>query len=336
VSIPPFEEIEARARTVGRKAPRDVRRVFTLNRLTALGWAATIVLAVGVGWLARGSLNFGSPAVEDFSQRGAVSRETPAATDVSTGAAEADRGAALETAPTRGTQRQQNESETAEAAITPPAAADERLEMAPPPQEPERTDILAVQPIDVRDPESPPAAKADEPHDAVARQVVADVQAEEQEREAAGRGAAPSLGVQLNEAYSEKTWRRSDRAEAERHIGDTLRAIEDLPIDSVRIGEVNGQPAAIVAQTLSAGDLLEIVQWQRNDTEQVAEGLVSVGAVAQVSGDQAPVVRREVRAAAEPARPQTSWATDRGGIILVLRARVSSDSLAALADRIRP
>lgn len=335
VSMPAFEEIEARARAVGRGVPRQApKRVFAMNRLAALGWAATLVLAVGVGWLARGSLNFGSPELEEYGQREAVSREAPAAAEVASGAAEADSGAQVETVPSHEARRLRSAQEPVEEAaaqVTLPAAVDERLEMAvAPPPEPGRRDVLAEPPVDVAAPEPPAAAKADPQRDAAARQAIAGITAEEREGEALGRGAAPDPRAQLNEAFATAMWAAVNLAEAERHVGGELRTVNGIPVDSVRIGEVDGRPAASILQTLPSGEQLEIVQWHQEQ----AENWVSVGAVAQVSADQAPVERPEARAAERPAELMTS-VIRQDGFLLALRAPVSADSLAALAARIR-
>ncbi|MEE8193293.1 MAG: zf-HC2 domain-containing protein, partial [Gemmatimonadales bacterium] len=59
VSAPPFDDIVARSR-----AARVRSRYLRLNRMAALGWAAVIFLAVGVGWIARSTIGVDSPTQE--------------------------------------------------------------------------------------------------------------------------------------------------------------------------------------------------------------------------------------------------------------------------------
>jgi len=214
------------------------------------------------------------------------------------------------------------------------SATDERPEIAEaPPGEPKRTEIHAEPPVNLADAEQPAAPKAEPPPERAARAAVAGVAAGEPELEAPGRGAAPDLRVQLNEAYVGTTWSGADRGEAERHLAGELRAVAGLPIDSFRIGAISGRPAVIISQSLPGGELLEIVQWP-GDIEQPPEGLVSIGAV---SVDQAPVTREqlEARGTGQTTEPVISL-FNRGGFMLALRARISPDSLAALARTIRP
>ncbi len=57
VSAPPFAQLRAL-----RDEPNTSRPVPALGRMKAVGWAATIVLAVGAGWYARAALITGGPA----------------------------------------------------------------------------------------------------------------------------------------------------------------------------------------------------------------------------------------------------------------------------------
>ena len=327
VSMPPFEEIQARAEARARKAPR---RVFAMNRLTALGWAATIVLAVGVGWLARGSFNFGSSEPEELRQRevAALEVEAPAAAmDVASGAEEADRGAPVP-AQQEATGRR-SAHEPVEEEVTTPPMTDERLQMAvAPPAEPERTEILAEPSANVAEPEQPAAAKADA---MVAGGVVAGgVVADEEQREARGRGAAvPDIDAQVNEAFAQETWVAADRSAAERHLGRALLTVEGLPVAGVRVGEVSGLPAVLVLQTLPSGDSLDLVQWRQADAGLQAPKWAAVSAD-RVAEEAVPEPR-----AREGASVTDMTVIARDGFLVALRAAVSRDSLAALAGRIR-
>jgi len=340
VSMPPFEEIQARAEARARKAPR---RVFAMTRLATLGWAATIVLAVGVGWLARGSFNFGSSATEELPPQATLTMDAVAAGEVTSEAEESGRGSAADQAVTdvRGARR--DVVTTAEEDVATQPASNVRLEeaAAPPPA------VQRTQPAD---------AKIDQVRQAPEREVVAGVAVAEPERRrepgvvADEAAQLPNVSVEgittaayadsgdedvsraINELFSTETWPVASKLDAERHIGRDLMAVDALPIDSIRIGEVSGQPAAAVVQQLPSGELLEIVQWKQEDTERQAEGFVAVGAV---SADQAPMEQLEARAAKRTPGLITSVIAQEG-FLLALRAPVSADSLAVLAARIRP
>jgi hypothetical protein len=308
VSMPPFEEIQARAEARARKAPR---RVFAMNRLTAFGWAATIVLAVGVGWLARGSFNFGSSEPEELRQRevATLEVEAPAAMDVTSGAEEADRGAPTETVPAQqeATGRR-SAQEPVEEEVTTPPMTDDRMQMAvAPPAEPERTDILAEPSANVAEPEQPAAAKADA--------MVAGVMAP---------GMTPvGIGQVIDAAREETSWHTVSQTEAEQHIGGQLLFVRELPVDSILVGEVNGQPAATIVQTFADGDLLEVVQWRQS-------GIAREEAEWQALAAQEPVAREK-----EEGTGSGITFVAKQGFLLALRAAVSADSLAVLAGRLR-
>ena len=68
---PPFEEIRARA------AARDTSsRVLQLTRVRRLAWAATIMLAVAVGWYARGTVFPGEAEQMMDAQQSTVASES--------------------------------------------------------------------------------------------------------------------------------------------------------------------------------------------------------------------------------------------------------------------
>jgi hypothetical protein len=140
-----------------------------------------------------------------------------------------------------------------------------------------------------------------------------------------------AIALQIDDAFRLERWIAVDRAGAESHIGGDLMAVEGLAIDSIRVGEVGGHPAVAVVQRLPSGEPIEIVQWKQENAERQAEGWVSVGAVAV---DQAPMEQAEARAAKRTPGLLTSVIA-RQGFLVALRAPVSADSLAALAERIR-
>jgi hypothetical protein len=311
IAMPPFEEIEARARVRTRPAPR---RVFTMNRLTALGWAATIALAVGIGWIARGSFEF---------------RQTDEDLPVATGASEPtsvlDEVASVDeaVAPSTATERFQVQvpaaiggrgAEAAPRDIEPLPSEPARAEAPPPAPElrvaeegaAEREQLAKAAPTDLRQAVGDTAPRQERRRDAPAAGLAAEVQ------------EADVVGRLLNEAAGETAWRDASATEAATHLGDSLRTISGLPVDSIAIGEVDGAPAARVVQILPSGDRLEIVQWQTANAENE-------------------VANRRAAFADRPLETRSSVGTQvvtRNGIVLVLSASLAADSLQALADRI--
>jgi len=127
IAAPPFAAVLARKRR-GTARPRLLR----MNRMVALGWAATVVLAAGVGWIARGSLPFGDQpasarslpaATERSAAVNAPDEQTPSdlieADAAEPGAVGAIAGAATTADASAGRREQAAESEDAPAAPVP-------------------------------------------------------------------------------------------------------------------------------------------------------------------------------------------------------------------------
>jgi hypothetical protein len=341
--MPQFAEIQARARARARKAPR---RVFTMSRIAALSWAATIMLAVGVGWLARGSFSFRRPQAEEVHQVAPTAAATPSdlpLVDSAVGEAASGRGAETDaafsqTAPRRGAE------EAVARDVAPPVAAQEARELpAAPPSEPQRTEPQAPAAANLAEREQPQAAKADALEGVRAREaLVGAVVTADERRDALGRGgvlmtdsAANEMTRQVDDALRAKSWQAATVEDAEQHLGGQLHTLEGLPVEGIRLGDVGGQPAVTVVQILPGGEQLEIVQWPSSDADRLG---------AQWRMEQAPeALRAEARAAQAAPVPQAEAegaraadvAVARDGFILVLRASVSADSLAVLAGMVR-
>ena len=322
VAMPQFAEIEARARA--RRAPQ---RVLAMRRLTALGWAATIVLAVGVGWLARGSFGFGGSQSEPLANRAtaaaaetakAAGQDSPVSADAAGRAPEG--GAAF--------------SQTAPA---PPVAEAVDRDAAPaaaaPAPEPRRAEPQVPALGNVAEREQPAAvAKVEAAEGIRTRQAVAGgVVAAEERPDALGRGdvvvdsAANELLERADEALRAKSWTGTTAQDAARHLGGPPHTVEGLPIESIRIGHVDGAPAVTVVQILPGGEQLEIVQWRSGDVESRVEQLRMAEEAARAQAPAAPTagVRR------------SELVATRDGLVLVIRAAIASDSLAVLAGSVR-
>jgi hypothetical protein len=303
VAMPQFAEIEARARA--RRAPQ---RVLAMRRLTALGWAATIVLAVGVGWLARGSFGFGGSESEPLANRATA--------------------AAAETAKAPG----QDSPVSADAAGRAPEGGAAFSQTAPAP-EPRRAEPQVPALGNVAEREQPAAAaKVGAAEGIRTRQAVAGVVVAAEERpDALGRGdvvvdsAANELLERADEALRAKSWTGTTAQDAARHLGGPPHTVDGLPIESIRIGHVDGAPAVTVVQILPGGEQLEIVQWRSGDVESREEQLRMAEEAARAQAPAAPTagVRR------------SELVATRDGLVLVIRAAIASDSLAVLAGRVR-
>jgi anti-sigma factor RsiW len=315
VSPPPFEDVVARSRSRG-------RRVLQLNRLTALGWAAVVVLAVGVGWIARETVGFREsqtvPAVGpetapvDLAQ--APERPEPEPTIAAAPAEQEARGAATgeaggerrdapavaksEPQPPGRAERAITEDATRLAEADEAAAAPPEARAIPQAAAPEM-EVAAV----------PADARVAQQHDSAER--FADVDAAEDAVEA------------LNRAREAAEWTTAGKQAAEDHLGGPLLTVPDLPVVAVRIGAVDGEPAARVLQRLPSGESLELLQVRasegargavayRRDLEQ-ADSAAPAGAMASVS--QSMVVRR--------------------GYVITGWAGIPADSLRALLERIQ-
>jgi hypothetical protein len=301
ITTPPFTAVLARKR---RGAARP--RVFGMHRLTAIGWAATIVLAVGVGWLARGSLPLGGDA--DLQRRRPPSAQT-AARDASDEArrslaneTEAEKSSVgaitgVEAEPQTSTGRQEQAAKSTTAPAAPPivtadaAASGEAEELEGAGQTaPARADndrSLAPAPAEVS---------------------AAEPLLREQAR--AARAAPEHLASRAFQISTTADWETSTAADGAALLGVPVRSVAGLDILLVETGTAAGIPAVRVTQQLGA-DSLVIVQYDAPADAAAREGL---GAATRDEAGSV-IVRRD-------------------GLVVVLQAPVSLDSLRRLAERL--
>jgi len=332
VSPPPFDDIVARSR-----AARVRSRYLRLNRMTALGWAAVIVLAVGVGWIARGTMGVDSPAQEIAAALGdsgpapvgALTQgeipEEPATPDAS------GRGAALRerSQPTVMTKSEAQPEGRAEAPAQnePLLLADAEAE-----ERPEEADRLVA----AETPAAPAAAPerqaeafadADEARD---RSAVDDARMRvDGVRADAPQDAAEGLVGRRFYAFDETAWRVAGSDAAEQHIGGPVLIVPGLPVLAYRLGEVGGVPMVHVVQQLPSGEPLELIQ-HRADAGEVGAEIAAVGGV-ESAVEQARYKRDSVAAEG----PAEAIATvTRGAYLITGRAALPADSLAALLQSV--
>lgn len=322
VEAPAFDDIVARA--THRSQSASVRK---LNRTRSLAWAASIAVAVTVGWYARFSVSGPSPNEQTLAElqepqatlsRNEVPRAAADADEAKTGVANA-----LQPTPTAPT-RERNElssavQETARRGFREGAGVDSGAE-----REVERT--LSAGRRDapaerrqrlVADQLAAVAAKATQGDSIEA--VVA--QAQLQARKVADQNRP---AVVAGPGFSDDAaWTDLTLQEAERRIGRRILIVEGLEILRVSIASVAANASVRVVQQLPSGDSLEIVQRPVAEMDRVAGALQA----------RAEPVQTEEMAA--DARTVSTMSVARGEVLLILRAPVPHDSLQALSSRLR-
>jgi hypothetical protein len=223
---PPFDVVLARA---GRAAPR---RTSTAP-WRWLAWAATVVIAGGLGWFARG---------QSLQPHAAP---TPAERAV----------AVLDSAaPLVAVQPEQRTGAVGGAAAAAPAPERPRVAAEPPAQREEKQLARADQPAAVA--KAAATREADEQlRDTGARGAVAGVAAPP----AAAPAPSPSRNA-LESGVTEEalTWRSVPRATAERVLGGPVATVPDLPVTRYEV--LLADALVRVVQTLPSGTPLELLE----------------------------------------------------------------------------
>jgi hypothetical protein len=340
VHPPAWSELEARASArSGASAPRPRVRPW-------LAWAASIVLAFSVGWLSHSNWaqwtgRLVPPARDSYAPaafRDAGSTASRVSEGVDDRFGQAAPGDITATPPVTETQELAPEaleaarpptptiSANADEARTQPAAASqlERKGEAEGGVTPEQIAGRGAQPVEApAEMPAPPAGDAE----AAARNEVAQVDAVAERRREALPDARlqPLMEVAAEPAANEETRFFAVQPEdAETWLGLALRTIPDLELQRVEVGPGNeadggleGLPAVRLVYHDAAGH--EIVLTQQ-----------------RVSANQAIDNRLEVPALGlRPSGYNTYRWYDRQGYLLTLSGAVSSDSLRALASRVR-
>ncbi len=328
--IPSFEAVVTRA------SERSARwaTVKTLNRTRALAWAASIIVAVAVGWYARVSTTR-SPQVErdrfDLDEPVAALAEDQGAeleAVAGAGAATSDlAGGAQPAAPTLAT------PEAARVLVAPTlqqaagrgaagagAATEEESRVALP-VEKQRVvaDELTAKAVTRTLADS---ARAEVP--AEARRVRRDAPAA---RKRARELAEPDLfaAVEAPAPTDDLRWIVVSRDEAERSIERRLLLVGGLDVVEISIAATEPRASVRVVQLLPSGDSLEIVQ-QPTTPE--------VDRVAGVLEPRLQDARAEQEAAANE-REISSVSVIHGDVVVEMRGRIPSDSLRVLLSRLR-
>jgi hypothetical protein len=337
LTMPPFEEI--RARSTAQSATR--RRILQLNRVRQLAWAATVVLAVAVGWYARDRLR------PDAAERIGRSAAAPSSVPVAQPEAEADAAARFEVAE-RELQEAQDQLATgrgAEASEAPREAvlAQDRSKAEGVEEETVPLAVAADRVAGARR-DAPtqlaaePVAEAEKRRQNEIRERLADSTVAAYQAAApvapqrvavdnvANRAALarPSAAQEFfYRTVAESEWSLSNEAAATEYLGVSVAKVEDLPVLDYAIHEADGRRIVRVRQRLDAATVLELIQLR----EVAVSGLVDAREAAL---DEARRVQEM------PAVDSlNAVVAQRGDLRIVLRAPVALEELRELVERIR-
>jgi hypothetical protein len=310
---PSFADVLARA---GRTQQR--RRLTRINRLAALGWAATVVLAVGLGWIARGAIGIGPqserPPLELTPPTSRSAADVGGVTEAQSD--EARRGApvAAELARTADlVQQAEGQENLEEAASRPPSPAAE-------PGEEEAAARLEA------------AGRRQGPVPAAPAEMAGRIAAPDSGPDARLERKAPPAGMVTVSAVTTPgaavpveteqillpaiEWTPADLETAAVHLNGPIQRIPDLPIRSVETGALYGEPS------------VRLVQWSGSVPVELIQSAEVV--LARLQADSLGAVRgRE----AATQRGSTA-AVVRDGRVVLLRAALPLDSLRLLARRL--
>jgi hypothetical protein len=326
VTPPPFEQVVARSRAVEAR-----RRVFRLNRLTALGWAATIVLAVGVGWIARGTLGFGERPAQQPGFAMADSAVLQLAEQIAEPEADAPERT-LAQAPTREGRveagRAQRRDEPAPPAVlkseTVPEEGvplDARAEAEEARAKMAEADVEQQPAAGVATPAAPAAAAA-RGRGAIAQ---ADSIEQAQSESKAAHDAFAAAGIRLDEvlggAGEGTEWRVADEATANERLGGAVTPLPGAEVVAYLVPAEPDRAAVQLVQQLESGEAVVLMQERTTEMPEAEDAV----------GD-----RDELMAMNEPASQVegASVTLRRGDFVLTLRGNLPPDSLRALLEQL--
>ena len=324
VETPAFDNIVARA--TDRSQSASVKK---LNRTRSLAWAASIAVAVTVGWYARFSVSGPSPNEQTLAelqepQATLAQNEVPQAQAAAdSDEARTDVASAVQptpTAPARQRDRlSQAVQETARRGAREGAGvasgAEQEVERA---LSESRRDAPVERQQQVIADQLAAAAKTAGQADSIA---TVDARAQLRARVVVEQNRVALAGAP---AFSDDAaWTDLTLQEAERRIGRRIWIVEGLEILRVSIESVAANASVRVVQQLPSGDSLEIVQRPVAEVDRVAGAL------------QARAERVQTEEMAADARTVSTMSVARGELLLILRAPVAQDSLQALSSRLR-
>ena len=326
VGLPPFDVVTARARRgVGFAETRKI------VRLRGLAWAASIVVAVGVGWYAQLSLGGGGAGEQTLSDSAATLRMVASAREADS------------ISPTQVTEARSEVSSPAgapavtsldEADADAAAASAVAVTQEPEPvdravvalEEQARADLQVAQraqleTISEQERQGREAASRDRLERERRRVVdeLAPTQARLARQDAESAGAGRPALVLDRRAAAVTEWLEVERSTAERTLGAAVLVVDGLPLVGFSV-PASGLPIVRVRQILPSGDSLEILQQSAstaaNSPTPPIEGVSRFSARGATSGE-------------------TTVTTSVGELVVTGRAAIGPDSLRALLGRLR-
>lgn len=327
---PPFEEIRQRSRA--RSVGRETRR---LSRFRMLAWAATVVIAAGVGSVVtlqfradapqsafRALEDVGSPEAEESASASRLpalvggrseSARSAETLQLSDRAAPANRAAPAATTPAldqRMAAKAERRDEEPAPGVGLPSAEKVVAQASRANEVQRKADTAAVEPV------APAPAEADvggvlaraRPLEPAAAD--SDVRAEPR-REAAGM-TVRAVGRADEPATK---WTEVTRETAAAALGGTVANIEGLAVVRYGLREVAGIPQVRIAQRTESGVEVELVQWRTRDGP-IASEFLPLPAAQQVPDSLATVT------------------VERADYTIRARAKVSPQALRDLVQRI--
>lgn len=308
---PPFEELAARQRRTRHRVPRDL----------VLAWAATVALALGIGWYARSLALRDAPAALDLAVQ--EPRPTPAPEQPPPAASEA---VPLPTAPAEA--RPEAGAATGRARAAPAERAQVAGRETPGATVAMRqadsgtaADDAQVAAAETKRNTRDLAALAVERAPAPAAQVPPAVAPTIERARAAEPPGLDSIGV----SGAAAGWVPVDRAEAERRLNDLLAALPGLETIAVTAREAD-VPQVRTVQRLPDGRTIELLQ-ERIVQAEAREGVMR----RQRTDPGAQAVMPDRAAVPVPATAAMEWSNSR----VTARAPLPPDSLRALLRQLR-
>jgi hypothetical protein len=290
-----------------------------------LAWAASIVVAVAVGWYARisltsptqtteGQLEANEPALgfaEEQAAEAEVTTEEQAAADPQLAATSPDRDALASTAA-----RSRAEQAAGAGVEAEEQAVDSRLAQG-------RAAAPAAAPAAQRQ------AAADELARVAERRLVDSTRLQEVAEQVRARGArepevAGGVFAEVSGLANAPGWTEVSRPQAEQRLGRQILVVEGLEVTSISVTSDAPDVIVRVVQQLPSGDSLEIVQRPSGELDRLSD-------VAAAERRDAPLEKK----AATDESGVSSVVTTRGNLLIEMRGKLPSDSLEVLLSRLR-
>ncbi len=320
VTVPPFEEVRLRSRT---RTSRGHARGLT--RMKTLAWAATVVLAVALGWYARGT------GISGTDQYASLAESTVASSQLTEQAGSGERGAGEEAQRLAATEVDRQEGVQADrpppTPLLPGGQAGRRAGGQRDVTE-EEPSAQAAAPTEARAKPDPEAeARADLDAAALvsgerkrladaALPLLADAAPVAAQQVAADRADVSRLVSGLGGA-ARPTWINVSEQVAQAFLGGRILKAEGLPVVDYATSVLGGGRAVRVRQRLDSENTLELVLHRESAGPRRGD-LVADALEEAIDSDS-----------------MTTLSGRLSGYRITLRAAVSGDSLRALLTRIR-